>query len=100
MAASASHILWGFAWYARHNPYKSMDNMTERDFINMLNLYASANNSESSIDTSDPGTYTSVYFPDATVTGGTISAAQTTAACDQANYPEKSGVKGLAPATL
>lgn len=81
MAASADCIFWGFCWYVRHNPYKTFSGMTEDDFVNMAELFAAENSTE--LTATDPGTYTDVEWP------GTITAAQDTASCDQANYPEK-----------
>jgi hypothetical protein len=82
-AATANVTLWGFAWYVRHNPFKTFGSMTEQDFLDMVKLFASENNAVSSTTTTDPGTYTNLTFPDS------LTATQTTTICDQANYPEK-----------
>jgi hypothetical protein len=79
-APSADCTFWGFLWYLRHNPFKTFGGMTEDDLIATAKLFAATNSD--ALSATDPGTYTDVEFPSA------VTGAQTTAACDQALYPE------------
>ena len=81
MAATADRIFWAFVWYAKHNPYKSMDNMTSDDFDAMVTGYALENSTE--LSAADPGTYTDVEYP------GAITADNATTTTDQVDYPEE-----------
>ncbi|MBN2591637.1 MAG: hypothetical protein JXA96_17355 [Sedimentisphaerales bacterium] len=78
MAASANDIFWAYNWYIRHNPYKNIDNMTDDDLVRMRDLFVAANS-----ELSTTASYSSAEFP------GAITAAATTAAVNQATYPEK-----------
>lgn len=41
--AAADQVFWGFIFYVKNNPHKSMDNMTEDDFDEMVRQYAFVN---------------------------------------------------------
>ena len=81
MAATADVVFWGFIWYVRNNPYKSVESMNDDDFINMATGFALENSTE--LSAADPGTYTSLEYP------GAIVADNAATATDQSDYPEK-----------
>jgi len=80
-ATSAAHSLRA---YVTRNPYKPWGGMTFDDFDAMFDLFVAENAEISStasyLDSAETGT---LSFP------GDITAADTEAARDQANYPEK-----------
>lgn len=80
MAANADKTFWAFVWYVRNNRFKTVESMTDDDFVAMAAGYARENSTE--ITYPDAGTYTEIEYP------GAISAAKTRLACDQADYPE------------
>lgn len=80
-AASADVTFWAFVWYVQHNPFKSVDAMTETDFQNLANAYALENSD--TLTATDPGTYTNVVYP------GAVTASNTEAVTNQCDYPEK-----------
>lgn len=43
MAATADQAFWAFIMYVTHNPFKSIDNMTENDFWAMVEQFAAVN---------------------------------------------------------
>lgn len=45
MATSIDKVFWGFIFYVKNNPFKSIDNMTENDFDEMVRQYAAVNES-------------------------------------------------------
>jgi len=82
MAATADVTFWSFAWWIRHNPFKTFGSMSEQDFIDMAELFAATNSEE--LSATDPGgTYTGIEWP------GGITAAQTTTSTDQSTYPDQ-----------
>jgi len=79
-ATSAAHSLRA---YVKHNRFKPWGGMTFQDFDNMFDLFVAENAEISATpDFSDAAAGT-LSFP------GAITAADTEAARDQANYPEK-----------
>jgi len=78
----ANATLWGFLAYVKRNPYKSVGGMTFDDLQNMADMYI-AENVYADSELSSTASYTDCEFP------GTIQAADTVAAGDQADYPEK-----------
>jgi len=77
-APSATATFNGFYEYVTRNPFKTFGGMTKDDFDNMADLYVA----ENSDGVTDRTTFTNAEFP------GTITAAATQAAADQATYPE------------
>ena len=43
MASTADKVFWGFIFYVKNNPFKSIDNMTENDFDAMVKQFAAVN---------------------------------------------------------
>lgn len=94
---NANKSFWGFVWYVMNNPYKALGGMTNRDFLEMANLYALANagaiteactraNGELTVPA---GTYTDAEFPDASGGSSSVTATNTVVAINQAYYPEE-----------
>ena len=46
MAATVDETLWAFIFYVKHNPFKSMDAMTEQDFDAMVKQFMLVNASQ------------------------------------------------------
>ena len=108
MAATADKIFWSFIFYVKHNPHKSIDNMTENDFDAMVKQFAAVNVTSGTLNEAtakdEPNyygygavSYVDADFPSKTSTGwaadGAGIACSTTyalnlAAVKQASYPE------------
>lgn len=43
MTITADKVFWGFIFYVKNNPFKSIDNMTENDFDAMVKQFAAVN---------------------------------------------------------
>ena len=43
MAATPTQIFWSFVMYVKNNPHKSIDNMNETDFDEMVRQFAAVN---------------------------------------------------------
>lgn len=80
-APTADVVFWGFLWWLKNNPYKSIEAMNSDDLDNAAEGFARENSD--ALSSSDPGTYTDLEYP------GAITAAQTIAACNQSDYFEK-----------
>ncbi len=111
MASTASKAFWGFIFYVKHNPFKSIDNMTENDFDEMVRQYAAVNVTGGPITAAtakdlpdfygygDVDISTDLYFPKKGsttrwATDGNGVATSTTfklniTAVEQASYPEE-----------
>jgi hypothetical protein len=102
MAASASATYWGFVFWLKHNPYTSIEEMTEADLDNMVQEYAKVNATQSSFTVTngvaiDPVTYTNIQFPkkgtttryaaDGSGVATSTTVALNTAAANQSLYP-------------
>jgi len=110
MASTASKVFWGFIFYVKHNPHKSMDAMTEDDFDEMVKQFAAVNVTGGPITAAtakdaanhygygDVDISTDLYFPKKGTTthwaadAGGIATSTTyllnMAAVKQAQYPE------------
>lgn len=91
MAATTNQTLWGFLWWMRNNPYKSIESMTEDDLDNLVLAFTTVNESVSSLTLTDPGSYGTLEYPQ---TGGLsdgngVTAAQTQLVIDQSHYPDQ-----------
>lgn len=97
MAATADQTFWGFAYWMKHNPVKSIEAMTEQDFDEAVKQFAAVNVTAGTLSTSDPGSYGTLDWPKrATATwwaanGAGVAAAQTTTSCEQSLYPGQMG---------
>lgn len=90
MAATADQTLWGFIYWIKHNPYKSIDAMTTADFDAMVKLFVTVNVTAGTLSTSDPGSYGTLDWPKKGATDGAgVAAVQTAASCEQSLYPEQ-----------
>lgn len=49
MAITADKVFWAFIFYVKHNPFKSIDNMTENDFDAMVKQFAAVNKTQGPI---------------------------------------------------
>lgn len=49
MASTPSKAFWGFIFYVKNNPFKSIDNMTENDFDEMVRQFAAVNETTGAI---------------------------------------------------
>ena len=90
MAATTDQAFWGFIWWLKHNPHKSIDAMTEDDLDNMVDAFVTVNETLCTFSTSDPAAYGTLEYPQAggLSDGSGVTAAQTTAVCDQSHYPD------------
>jgi hypothetical protein len=46
MASSTTKAFWAFIFYVKNNPFKSIDNMTENDFDEMVRQFAAVNETD------------------------------------------------------
>lgn len=97
MATTTREAFWAFIFYIKHNPHRSIEEMTEQDLDAMIVEFAAVNASETSIAT-DPLDYGDADYPangdtvkwaldGAGVATGTTLATNL-AAVRQAQYPE------------
>jgi hypothetical protein len=95
MAATADQTFWGFVYWIKHNPYKSIEAMTELDFDEAVKQFAAVNVTAGTLSTSDPGSYGTLDWPKKGTTtryatdGNGVAAVQTVASCEQSLYPEQ-----------
>lgn len=110
MAVAANKIFWGFLFYVRENPYKSVEEMTWDDLYEMAKLFAVVNATSGTLTAATAQSHanegfgvvdfsTDVDFPKyAAATryatdGAGLDASTTLAAnrllCGQAMYPER-----------
>jgi len=100
MAATANQAMWGFRFWLKRNPYKSIEAMNSDDFDNMFNAFMAVNvTALATGTTTDPLTYGTLDYPKYAAatryaTDGAGVAAGTTlatniAACAQSLYPEQ-----------
>ena len=97
-AASADQTLYGFIYYLKHNPFKSIESgMTWDDFDAMVKAYVTVNASDASLSAADPLSYGLTQdFPQRDSTGagwadgaGVSCTTPTTLITDQSHYPEQ-----------
>lgn len=95
MAANADVTFWGFLYYIKRNPHKSIEAMTVQDLDAMAQLFAKVNKTQSGFTVTnnvavDPLSYGTLDFPKIGGTDGSgISATTPTSRLtDQALYPE------------
>lgn len=97
-SATADQTLYGFVYYLKRNPFKSIEaGFTHDDLDNMLDAYVTVNASDASLSSSDPLSYGATQdFPKRDSTGagwadgaGVSCTTPTSAVCDQAHYPEQ-----------
>ena len=91
MAATTDQAFWGFLWWIKHSPHVSIESMTELDLDAMVLAFVTVNETLCTFSLTDPGAYDTLEYPQkgglADTTG--VTAAQTTAACEQSHYPEQ-----------
>lgn len=94
-AATADQTLWGFVYWLKRNPHKSIETgMTWDDFDNMVNMYVTTNATDATLSSSDPLSYGATQdWPTRGSTGrgdgtGVSCTTPTSAVADQAVYPE------------
>ncbi len=91
MAASTDQTFWGFLWWLKHNPLKSIEAMNEDDLNAMVLAFVTVNETVCTFSLADPGAYGTLQYPKK---GGLsdaagVTAAQTQAVIDQSHYPEQ-----------
>jgi hypothetical protein len=91
MAATTNQAFWGFLWWIKHNPSKHIQDLTEKDLDAMSLAFTTVNATLCTFSTTDPGSYGTLQYPKI---GGLsdaagVTAAQTTAACEQSHYPDQ-----------
>lgn len=80
MASSIDKMFWAFIFYVKHNPFKSIDNMTENDFDAMVSAFSAVNDTQGLTPSTAPdladyygyGIYdfsTDTYYPKKGVAG-------------------------------
>lgn len=95
MAATADQTLWGFRYWLKRNPFKSIEAMNEDDFDAAFNAFVAVNVTQATLSTTDPGSYGDLDWPKKGTTtrwaadGAGVAAAQTDASCEQSSYPEQ-----------
>lgn len=92
-AATADQTLYGFIYWLKHNPFKSIEaGMTYADLDAMVKLYCKVNASDATLSAADPLSYGATQdFPDSDMGDGTgVSATTPSAAiCSQSFYPDQ-----------
>ncbi|MDD5458394.1 MAG: hypothetical protein PHF37_03270 [Phycisphaerae bacterium] len=96
MAATTDQTFWGFLWWIKHNPFKSIEAMNTDDLDEMAKQFAAVNVTAGTLSLTDPGSYGTLDFPKKGTSparyatdGNGVAAAQTVAACEQSLYPEQ-----------
>lgn len=91
MAANATKTFWGFIWWLKHNPFKSIDAMNEDDLDAMSRDFQLEN--VATITTTDialNAAYTGITWPkEDAVAGSGVTAVKNTASCEQSQYPDQ-----------
>jgi len=97
-AATADQTLYGFVYYLKRNPFKSVEaGFTHADLDAMLKAYVTVNSADATLSAADPLSYGATQdFPLRDPTGagwasgaGVSCTAPTTLITDQAHYPEQ-----------
>jgi hypothetical protein len=97
-AATADQTLYGFIYYLKHNPFKSIEaGMTHADLDAMVKAYVTVNASDATLSAADPASYGATQdYPKRDTTGagkadgaGVSCTTPTTAITDQSYYPEQ-----------
>ena len=97
-AATADQTLYGFIYYLKHNPFKSIEaGMTHADLDAMVKAYVTVNTTDATLSATDPLSYGATQdFPlrDSTGAGwadgaGVSATTPTTLITDQAHYPDQ-----------
>lgn len=91
MAATTDQTFWGFLWWLRHNPFRSIESMTEKDLDAMVLAFVTVNETLCTFSTTDPGAYGTLEYPqkDGLTDGDGVTAAQTVAVTLQSHYPQQ-----------
>jgi hypothetical protein len=97
-AATADQTLYGFVYYLKRNPFKSIEaGMTNADLDAMLAAYVKVNTTDATLSAADPLSYGATQdFPKRDSTGagwadgaGVSCTTPTTLITDQSHYPEQ-----------
>lgn len=90
MAATTDQTFWGFLWWLRNNPHKSVEAMTADDLDAMVKAFVTVNETLCSFSLTDPGAYGTLEYPqkDGLTDGAGVTAAQTQAIIEQSHYPD------------
>ncbi len=90
MAATTDQTFWGFLFWLKNNPHKSVEAMTEKDLDAMVLAFTTVNVTLCTFSTADPGSYGTLEYPQkgGLSDGNGVTAAQTQAVIDQSHYPD------------
>lgn len=96
-AATADQTLYGFIYYLKRNPFKSIEaGMTHADLDNMVAAYVKVNTTDATLSATDPLSYGATQdFPKRDTGAGLLDGAgvscttPTSLITDQACYPEQ-----------
>lgn len=96
-AATADQTLYGFIYWLKRNPFKSVEaGFTHADLDNMVKWYVTTNATDASLSAADPLSYGATQdYPTTGSTGrgdgtGVSATTPTQAICDQSMYPDQS----------
>ena len=96
--ATADQTLYGFIYYLKHNPFKSVEaGFTHADLDAMVKAYVTTNATDATLSATDPLAYGDAQdFPLHDTTGagladgaGVLAETPTTLITDQAHYPDQ-----------
>lgn len=90
MAATTDQTFWGFLWWLRNNPHKSVEAMTEDDLDAMVLAFVTVNETLCTFSLTDPAAYGTLEYPqkDGLSDGAGVTAAKTQAIINQSHYPD------------
>ena len=89
MAATTNETFWGFLYWLRNNPHKSIETMTEKDLDAVVLAFVTVNETLCGFSLTDPADYGTLEYPQkgGLDDGNGIRAAQTQAIINQSHYP-------------
>lgn len=90
MAATTDQTFWGFLYWLKNNPLKSVEAMTEDDLNAMVLAFVTVNETLCTFSLADPAAYGTLEYPQVggLDDGNGVTAAQTQAVIDQSFYPD------------
>ncbi len=91
MAATTDQTFWGFLWWLKNNPYRSIEALTERDLDAIVLAFVTVNETLCTFSLTDPGAYGTLEYPqkDGLSDEAGVTAAQTLAVINQSHYPQQ-----------
>lgn len=111
MAVNANKVFWGFLFWVKHNPYKSVESMTWEDLYEMAKQFAAVNATSATltaatalthanlgfgvvdfstdVDFPKKGTAPALYATDGNGVDASTTYALNKTACQQSQYPDQ-----------